>query len=148
MAPIKTFSAAETPDVQVTNTPSVTVSGGVALAPATSGGWTPATPVIAAATTNATSVKASAGQVGGWYIHNNAASVRYVKLYNKASAPTVGTDTPVLVIPIPAGAAANVEFANGIAFSTGIALAIVTGQANSDATAVTAGDVVVNLLYK
>lgn len=32
---------------------------------------------------------------------NINAAARYLKLYNKASAPTVGTDTPVLTIPLP-----------------------------------------------
>ena len=31
--------------------------------------------------------KSSAGQVGGWYLFNSAASARFVKLYNKASSP-------------------------------------------------------------
>src|SRR5690242_4134795 len=51
--------------------------------------------LISAATTNATNIKASAGQVYGYDIYNNNAAVRFVKFYNKATAPTVGTDTPI-----------------------------------------------------
>lgn len=123
------------------------VSGNVGLAAQTSGGWS-VSRLLAAGSTNATSVKGSAGQVGGWYLFNAATATRYLKLYNKASAPTVGTDTPFMTIPIPAGAAANVELTAGVAMGTGIAFALTTGVADSDTGAVTANDVVVNLLYK
>lgn len=122
----------------------------VGMAPATSGGLS-ISRAISAASTNATSAKASAGQVYGWFCSNVNASAAYLKLYNKASAPTVGTDTPVMTILIPgntAGAGTNVEFTNGIAFSTGIAWALTTAVADSSTAAVAANEVVVNLLYK
>jgi hypothetical protein len=125
--------------------------GQTPVVPTTSGGLL-ISRVISAASTNATSAKASAGQVYGWYLSNVNAAVRYLKLYNKASAPTVGTDTPVMTIAIPggstAGAGANVEFTNGIAFGTGIAYALTTGAADSDTAAVAASEIIVNLLYK
>lgn len=128
------------------------VSGTVTanLAPVTSGGLT-ISRVISAASTNATSAKASAGQVYGWYVSNVNAAARYLKLYNKASAPTVGTDTPVMTILIPgntAGAGATVAFENGIAFGTGIAYALTTGVADSDTGAVAANEIVAHVLYK
>ncbi len=113
--------------------------------------------VISAATTNATPVKASAGQVYSLYVANvSTGSVRYLKLYNKASAPTVGTDTPVMTIPIPgtsitgaAGAGVVIDTGGmGIAFATGIAFALTTGVADADTGAVAANEIVVNLLYK
>jgi hypothetical protein len=119
---------------------------GVTQKPATSGGLT-IYRLLAAATTNAQSVKASAGQLYGYYIYNASTSAKFVKLYNKASAPTVGTDTPVITLPIPAGSAANMDFVEGIAFATGIALAITGVVTDADATAVAANDVVVNLFY-
>lgn len=131
---------------------SLTVDGTVAanVTPVASGGLS-ISRVISAATTNATSAKASAGQVYGYYVSNINASPRYLKLYNKASAPTVGTDTPVLTFLIPgntAGVAGHVEFTNGIAFATGIAFALTTGVADADTGAVAANELVVNLLYK
>jgi hypothetical protein len=123
------------------------VVGQVGLEPRTTGGLS-ISRTLSAASTNATSVKASAGQVFGYYLFNANAATRYLKLYNKASSPTVGTDTPVATIPIPAGAAANVEFTNGVGFATGIALALTTGVADSDTGAVAANEVVVNLFYK
>lgn len=107
---------------------------------------------LSAASTNATSVKASAGQVYTIYAHNTNAAVRFLKLYNKASAPTVGTDTPVMTLPIP-GNTSGAGFAldtggMGIAFGTGIALALTTGIADADTGAVAANEIVVNLLFK
>lgn len=93
-------------------------------------------------------VKATAGQVFGWYLFNGAAAVRYVKFYNATAANvTVGSTTPVLTVPLPAGAAANVEFTNGIAFSTAICIAATTGIADNDTGAPSANDVVANVFY-
>ena len=103
--------------------------------------------VVSAATTNATSVKASAGQVYGLVLCNNVASAKFVKLYNKASAPTVGTDVPVMTITVPANQTVIVELEKGIKFGTGIALAITGAYADADTTATAAGDVVAHLLY-
>jgi hypothetical protein len=115
--------------------------------PHTSGGLT-IHRTLSAASTNATSVKAGAGQVFGWYLSNTNSSARYVKLYNKASAPTVGSDTPVLTLCIPGSGGANVEFSHGIEFGTGIALAITTGAADADTGAVASGEIIVNLFYR
>lgn len=104
--------------------------------------------VKAAASTNATSVKASAGQVYGYALFNNTASARYVKLYNKASSPNVGTDTPAFTIIVPANGGANVAWQLGVPFGTGIAFAITGGVADSDTTAVSADDVHGLLLFK
>ena len=105
--------------------------------------------VSAAASTNATSVKASPGRVYGITAYNAAASVRYLKLYNKASAPTVGTDTPVLTFAIGPAQQFNLTVMDvGIYLSNGIAYALTTGSADSDTGALTAADVVgLNILY-
>lgn len=104
--------------------------------------------LLSAGTTNATAVKAGPGKLFGWYFYNANAAVRYLKLYDKASAPTVGTDTPKLTIPIPPGAAANVDFGAGIGFSSGIGLALTTGVADADTAAVAANEIVINLFYR
>jgi hypothetical protein len=125
--------------------PGTTTGVSVVPKPTTTGGYTIYRNISLLAT--GISVKGSAGQVYGWYIANNASSVRYVKFYNKATAGTVGTDTPVLTIPVPANGAANIEFQTGIAFSLGISVGATTGIADSDVAAPTANDCVVNLLY-
>jgi len=107
--------------------------------------------LVSAASTNATSVKASAGTLYMVTASNVNAAVRYLKLYNKASAPTVGTDTPVFTFAIPgntAGAGTNIPIPNvGIAFPTGIAFALTTEATDAGTTAVAANEIVVNLAY-
>src|SRR4051812_18584165 len=55
-----------------------------------------------AATTNATSVKTTAATLHRMVGVSKRASDCWLKLYNKASAPSVGTDSPILTINIPA----------------------------------------------
>jgi len=72
-------------------------------------------------------VKASAGQVYGWYIYNPNSAATYVMLYNIAAASvTVGTSTAKMVLCIPAAAAANLSGTMGIAFDTAISIAAAT----------------------
>lgn len=113
---------------------------------------TPVTPTTltlnSAATTNATSVKASAGTLYAVTCSNAGAAAAFVKLYNKASAPTVGTDVPVLTIPIPASSVVSINLGeNGQRFTTGIALAITNLVADTDTTAVAASQVKVMGAY-
>lgn len=113
--------------------------------PATSGGNS-YSHLVSAATTNATVVKASAGQVYGWSIFNTNASARYVKLHNTASTPTAGTGV-VYTISVPATGGSNISLTHGIAFSTGIAFTTVTEAADSGTTAVAANDLIINIHY-
>lgn len=113
---------------------------------------TPFTPtesfINSAATTNATSIKASAGTVYGIVASNAGAAAAFVKFYNKASAPTVGTDVPVFTICLNASATLNLDMgALGHRFSTGIALAITNLVADTDTTAVAAAQVKVATAY-
>ena len=104
--------------------------------------------INSAATTNATSVKATAGSVYSITASNTGAGAAFLKLYNKASSPTVGTDVPVLTIPIPASSVQNIEFGTaGHRFTTGIALAITNLAADSDTTAIAANQVKVLTAY-
>lgn len=130
----------------VTSPVSIAATVKTTQTPTTSGGYS-VSRLLSAATTNATSVKASAGQVYGFYLFNSAAYTVFLKLYNKASAPTVGTDTPFMTIPVPAGGGAVADWDSGIALGTGIAFAITKLVADADTTAVAANDLVVNLLY-
>ena len=92
-------------------------------------------------------IKGSAGQIYGWFLFNNAASVRYVKLYNTSSAPSVGSSTPFMTIPLPAGGGANVNFTSGISFSHGIGIGATTGVTDGNTGAPAAHDVIVNIIY-
>jgi hypothetical protein len=115
--------------------------------PTTSGG--PSTSRIkSAASTNGTNVKASAGQVYGWYLYNNTSSAKFFKLYNKATSPTIGTDTPAFTVGIPPNGGCVQEFLNGIPFGTGIGYGITGGITDADTTATATDDVHGVLLYK
>ena len=81
------------------------------------------------------------------YLFNTSAALRYVKLYNKATAPSEA-DTPVLRFPIPIGGGGTVALPDGgIPFSLGLGIRIVTGVTDADDTGPTANDVVANLGY-
>ena len=132
------------PASQITGTQPV--SGTVTVASTTVTASTPATPtasnINSAATTNATLVKASAGTLYNIGASNTGGAAAFIKLYNKATAPTVGTDVPVLVLVVPAGG--NVDFdlgPMGHRFATGIGLAITNLAADTDTTAVAAAQV-------
>lgn len=104
--------------------------------------------LTSAATTNATSSKSTAGNLFEIAADNFNAAARFLKLYNKASAPTVGTDVPVLTIPIPANGSVCIPFGTiGKRFTTGIAFAITGLQAVADTTAIAAGEVHVHGSY-
>jgi hypothetical protein len=114
--------------------------GGVVLKPSSVAPGQSVARVVAAASTNATNLKASAGNLLNVDVFNVAAYTVFLKLYDKASAPTVGTDTPVMTIPIPASTGFSREYLYGRPFATGIAYAITKLQADSDTTVLVAGD--------
>jgi len=103
---------------------------------------------ISVSGTNATSVKATAANIGALNLSNTSSSFRYFKLFNLNTSPTVGTSDPNINIAIPPNSTISVDcgFA-GLRLSSGIAYAITGGQAALDTTSVAAGDVMVNLAY-
>lgn len=108
---------------------------------------TPSTPSVGtlttAASTNGTSIKATAGNVYSITASNTTASAIYLKIYNKASAPTVGTDVPLMTIPVAANSFESFEFGRlGARFATGIAIAVTAGIASNDTAPVLAGSLI------
>lgn len=124
------------------------VSGTVTVNPAA-----PATPyfVNSAATTNGALVLTGTSGLQAFYATNEGASVAYVKLYNKATAPTVGTDVPEMTIPVPAAAAGVPGVAmlpigfTGFRFALGLGIAITRNAVHTDTTAIGAAEVKVKL---
>lgn len=96
--------------------------------------------VSSGASNNATSAKASPGFLRSVIGVNATAGVKYLKFYDKATAPNPAADTPVLVFALPASAPFNLG-AYDFKFSIGIGYAIVTGTADNDNTAIAAGDI-------
>lgn len=144
-------SLASVPSHAVTNAGTFATQSAITYAAANSGGYTPGK-LVSAATTNATSVQGSATTVGWITASNVNAAARYLKIYNKATAPTVGTDTPVQTFIIPgntAGAGTNIPLPpQGMALGTGFAFALTTEATDAGTTAVAANEIVVNYGYK
>jgi hypothetical protein len=104
--------------------------------------------VNSAASTNATLIKNAAGIVYAIVASNVGAAAAFVKFYNKASAPTVGTDVPVITIPVPAASQVSINLGVvGHRFATGIGLAITNLAPDSDTTAVAVNQVKVMTSY-
>ena len=102
-----------------------------------------------AATTNATLVKAGASKLVSVVGYNTSTAVKYLRIYNKATAPTVGTDTPLLVFAMPPSASFQFDLGNiGFYCPTGLGFAITNASALLDATVIAANDVVaLNIIY-
>ncbi|MBZ9873094.1 hypothetical protein LB542_19795 [Mesorhizobium sp. BR1-1-9] len=104
--------------------------------------------VSSAASTNATSAKAAPAQLYSAVGYNTAAAVLYLKFYDKASAPTVGTDTPKMTLPLPPASGFSFSFPTPFEFKKGLAYALTALAADADTTALVAADVVgLNVIY-
>ena len=69
-----------------------------------------------------------------------------MKLYDKASAPSLGTDVPIATIQLKASTSLHSTLSFGLAL--GLAYAITNFVADNDATVVAANDVVGFITYK
>lgn len=106
------------------------------------------------ASTNALLINTSVGNKGAGVslraisCFNAGASAAYLKLYNTNKTPVVGTDTPTLVIAMPA-ASNGVGFNDNdaIQFNLGLGIAITGLPADTDTTAVAAGQVKASIAY-
>ena len=123
-----------------------TVSGDIAIQYRSTASGASATHLVSSATTNSTLVKSSAGKVLGWYFANTTASWIYIKLHNQATAPTAGSGV-VRTIAVPPNGISKFFSEGGITFATGIGMTVVSGAADTDATAVTAAAVVGELIW-
>lgn len=99
-------------------------------------------------------VKGSAGTLYSIDAMNMTASVLYLKIYdNTAAGTTVGTTTPVLTYVLPTNGDTNgcgmvKNIPQGLAFATGITVAVTTGLADNNTGAPAANAAIVNLGYK
>ena len=128
--------------VTVSGIPTVTISGTPTVAGTST--TTPVTPqafsVVSAASTNPNVHRAASGNLFEITASNPTATAAVLKLYNKASAPTVGTDVPLVTIPIPANSVIAMNFgAVGKRFTLGISSAITALIASTDTGSAVAG---------
>lgn len=123
------------------------------LVGATTGGAT-AYGLQSAASTNSTTVKASAGTLVAMNLENTTTTVYYLRMYNASSAPTCSSATNFVrswaVPPAPAagqvgGIAVHLPV-NGTAFSAGISFCVTGGPSSTDNTNAATG-VLINLDY-
>jgi hypothetical protein len=122
--------------------------GGIVDTPATSGGLSVSS-FLSTAAVQATNVKATAGQIYSLEFFNNSATIAYLRLYNKASAPGTG-DTPIWRGLIPAntsGAGLVKAWEKGLPCSLGIGFRCTGAVADNDATALAANAILGNIGY-
>lgn len=92
-----------------------------------------------------TNAATSAAKMFRLFGYNANAAVRYLKIYNKASAATA-SDTPKLTIPLEPQKAFDYSF-NGLAFSSGISQRATTALADADTGTPSTNDVILNVEY-
>lgn len=105
---------------------------------------------LSAASTNATLISAGWRTLTSVTVINTTATIYYLKFYNKATAPTCGTDVPAQNYPIPASTAGNgvsIPLGIGLGFPLGLGFCLVGGIAENDASNAATG-IVINLGYK
>ena len=111
--------------------------------------------LVSAASVNNTLVKSAPGVIYMISAFNQVAGDRFLKLYDKATTPVAGTDTPVWTKLIP-GSPSGTPGAGfilsmnpyGLQFNNGIGFAITANMPDNDNTAIAANDVVVNLGFR
>lgn len=91
-------------------------------------------------------VKAAAGQLYSLYVGNNGAAANYLKIYDKATAPTA-SDTPVMTLYLPIASANNFVLPDGVTFLNGISIRATTLIADNNNTAPGANEVTVVAAY-
>lgn len=89
-------------------------------------------------------VKGAKSQIFSMVLCNTAASINYVKLYDKVTAP-LSTDTPTHTIALQANQTISISVGQGIEFVNGIGMRATTGVADADVTSPTANAVIVNI---
>ena len=103
---------------------------------------------VSTATVNATLFRAGGTRLVGYNIINTGAAARYIKLYNRSSAPSQ-TDTPLLTIQVPANTDVEEMLGDaGLRFDAGLGYRIVAGVADADNTAIGAGEVLMQLIWE
>jgi hypothetical protein len=117
--------------------------------PGTTGGVALYSQMVSANTTGIL-VKNAAGQLYGIHAFNTLSTPLYVKMYNKATAPTVGSDAVVARYVIPGntgGAGFSLAIPAGTPFTTGIGVGITGGITDNNTTAPAADSAYINVYY-
>jgi hypothetical protein len=147
-----TYATEPIPAAQVSATQPVSGTVTATVTAGTVNPVVPATPYIlnSAASTNEVLILTGTSGLQAFYATNTGATVAFVKLYNKATAPA-STDIPAMILPVPAAVSGvpgvrdlPIGF-SGFRFSLGLGIRITGAVADNDTTAVAAGQVKVML---
>jgi hypothetical protein len=104
---------------------------------------------LSAASTNATVVKstpASIGLITVFHISGGGGGNKFVKIYNKATTPTA-SDVPLLTLVVRTNETVNIVPAIPLFFDQGLSYRMTANYADSDNTAVAAGELAINVAY-
>ena len=86
--------------------------------------------------------------LAGFVLTNAASAARSVKFFDKASAPTVGSDVPVRTYNLAANTSVVADFARGKLFTLGMWVTVTANAGDSDNTASSNNDVLVTVDYQ
>jgi len=92
---------------------------------------------LSTASTNSTLVQAGLTTVKAIVPINTTATIAFLKLYDKATAPTCGTDTPKWRIPVPVTTSPQVIIVltpQGISFTNGFGFCLTGAIADNDSS--------------
>jgi hypothetical protein len=106
--------------------------------------------LVSSANNNATLVRATTCWLYAVWATNVNAAIRFLKFYDLNVVPDPAVHLPSFVCGIPgavAGAGGSIALPVGLVFFTGLALAIVTGSADTNNTSVAAGEIVISIGY-
>ncbi len=147
-----TYATEPIPAAQVSATQPVSGTVTATVTAGTVNPVVPATPYIlnSAASTNEALILTGTSGLQAFYATNTGATPAFVKLYNKATAPT-SADVPAMILPVPAAVSGvpgictlPIGF-SGFRFALGLGIRITGAVADNDTTAVAAGQVKVML---
>lgn len=91
-------------------------------------------------------VKNSPGMLYGLFVISTT-NGRYLKIYDKATPPVVGTDTPVQTIPLFASIPIILDWRYGLPFQFGLGIGATTGIADTNTQAPGTNQVVAHIYY-
>jgi hypothetical protein len=131
----------------------LTISGSTTPIPVTlqtdSNGYQLFHHALSEASTNATVVKsapASIGLITIFHISGGGGGNKFVKIYNKATTPTA-SDVPLLTLVARTNETVNIVPAIPLFFNQGLSYRMTANYADSDNTAVSAGELAINVAY-
>ena len=91
--------------------------------------------LVSAVSTNDTLIRTGEVRLFGAVLTNDAAGTLYVKYYNKATEPVVGTDIPVLTLAVKTKETINIDLGqDGLLFDKGLGIGVSGAIPDADAT--------------